>query len=181
VRVAALAVIPCIALALLLWQLAAGRAAQGAETRNAAPMPPELPLADEVRRGKSRGWEQETAPLPLQLPTDWNNEDARQAYREMCRAFIRDQRGSAALLYQLTAREDWGELRATARALHEAALALNARSLAEAALSVQEAALASTPSAARRVEACISALAQVYKALELLLRDSAECARGANA
>jgi hypothetical protein len=44
-RVAALAVIPCIALALLLWQLAARRAANGAKARDAFPMPPQSGVA----------------------------------------------------------------------------------------------------------------------------------------
>jgi DNA-binding ferritin-like protein len=104
----------------------------------------------------------------------------RRAYLEACRAFIRDQQVSGVLLCQLAAREDWGELRATARALREAAQGLNAQPLAAAALFVQEAALADTASAARHVEHCIPALAQVFSALEQLLRDDAESAHGEN-
>jgi len=152
VRVAALAVVPCIAMAQLLWQLA-------------------------VRRTTHRSSFEEhgDAPsAPLHVPPNWSNDDARLAYLDACRAFIRDQHGSTVLLYRLVAREDWGELRAIARALHEAALALNAHHLAEAALSMQEAALANTAAAARHVENCIPALAQVLRAAEQLLRDNAQ-------
>ena len=168
VRVTALAVIPCVALALLVWQLAVRRAEHGAQTPCASPSPD----------GQSRAGEQGAVlPPPLQLPPDWDNENTRRAYLEACRAFIRDQHASAALLYRLTAREDWGELREAARALREAALALNALPLAEAALSVQDAALANTASAARRVEICIPALTSVLNAVKKLVRDNAEAAR----
>ena len=172
-RVAALAALPCIALALLLWQLAALRATDGAAMRDACLMPsPSHPF--------DRGRETVQTP-PLLLPPDWDREEARRAYLEACRAFIRDQQTSAALLCQLTAGEDWGELRATARALREAALALNARHLAAAALAVQEAALSHTASAARHVEACIPALAQALTAAERLLRDNAASTQGEKA
>ncbi|MDR0239778.1 MAG: hypothetical protein LBI88_06060 [Deltaproteobacteria bacterium] len=157
-RAAALAVVPCIAMAQLLWQLAVRRATH-----------------------RSSFVEHRDAPAaPLHIPPNWNNADVRQAYLDACRVFIRDQRGNTALLYQLAAREDWGELRATARALHEAALVLNAHPLAEAALSMQEAALAHTATAARHVENCIPALAQVLRAAEQLLRDNAASAYGEN-
>jgi HPt (histidine-containing phosphotransfer) domain-containing protein len=171
VRVTALAVIPCIALALLLWQLAVRRAEHdGVQALCASPSPD----------GKSCAGEQGAALAPsLQLPPDWDNENTRRAYLEACRAFIRDQHASAALLCRLTAREDWGELREAARALHEAARALNAFPLAEAALSVQDAALANTASAARRVEICISALAGLLNAIEKLVHDNAETEHGA--
>jgi hypothetical protein len=162
-RVSALALIPCIAIALLLWQLAARR----------APAPA-------LRASRAGGLRRVSAP-PLQLPPDWNNEVVRRSYLEACRAFIREQRGSAALLYRLAACEDWGELRETARTLREAALGLNAQPLAAALLSMQEAALANTASAARRVENCIPALAQVFNAIEALLRDNAESAPGEKA
>ena len=170
-RVAALAVLRCISLALLLWQLATRRTAEGTATRNACFMPSQShPSAETLNTVLDRGQEAVQAP-PLCLPPDWDREDVRRAYLEACRAFIRDQQTGAALLYQLTAREDWGELRARAHALREAALTLNARHLAAAALAVQEAALSNTASAARRVEACIPALARVLKALEQLLSE----------
>ena len=163
VRVSMLALIPCIAIALLLWQIAARRTA------------PPLPFHE------NRALQRQLVPVPpLQLPPDWNSEDARRNYLEVCRTFIRDQHGSAVLLYQLAAREDWGELREAARTLHQAALALNARPLAAAALSMQEAALANTASAARHVENCIPALAKVFSAIEQLLRDNASVAHGEN-
>jgi hypothetical protein len=148
-RVAALALIPCIAMALHLRQLA-------------------------TRRMVIRTGEKAVSTTTLQLPPDWHNEDVRRNYLQTCRTFMHDRHDSAALLYRVAAREDWGELRETARALREAALTLNARPLAAAALAIQEAALDNTASAARRVESCIPALAQVFHALEQLLRDNAE-------
>jgi len=71
-------------------------------------------------------------------------------------------------------------LRAMAHALHKAALTLNAWPLATAALSVQEAALANTASAARHLENCTSSLTRVFSAIEKLLHDNAESARGEN-
>jgi HPt (histidine-containing phosphotransfer) domain-containing protein len=135
-------------------------------------MPPQsLPSAKILNTALDKG--QKAVPMPpLRLPPDWDTEDVRRAYLEASRAFIRDQQNGAALLCQLTAHEDWGELRATARALREAALTLNAPSLAAAALSVQEAALANTASAAWHVEECIHALTQVLNTLEQLLRDN---------
>jgi len=183
-RVAALALLPCIASALLLRQLAVRRATPGSAMRNAfftlsEPIQPAVTLPSFY---KSHAGEQRDIPAPpLQLPQDWDNEDVRLAYLDACRAFIRDQHAGAALLYQLTACEDWGELRATARALHAAALTLNARPLAAAALSMQEAALARTASAARLVEHCISALTQVFNAIEQLQNENAESARGESA
>ena len=159
VRVAALAVVPCIAMAQLLWQLA-------------------------VRRTTHRSSFEEhgDAPsAPLHVPPNWSNDDARLAYLDACRAFIRNRHASATLLCRLAAREDWGELRATARDLREAALALNAGSLAAAALSIQEAALAHTASASRHVENCIPTLAQVQTAIIQILRDNAVSSQGENA
>ena len=161
VRVSALALIPCIAIALLLRQLAARR------------------TTTLLSGHESRDREQQLLPAPpLQLPPDWNSTVVRQNYLEACRVFIRDQHGNAALLYQLAAREDWGELREAARALCQAALAINARPLAAAALSMQEAALANTASAARRVEDCIPLLAQVASAIKRLLCDTTDSAHG---
>jgi len=173
VRVAALALVPCIAMAQLLWQLSARRATRSSAMHNASSTLPafyNIPV---------RELEDVAAP-PLQLPPDWNNVEIRQAYLDACRAFLRNQYAGAALLYHLAAREDWGELRATARALREAALVLNAHPLAEAALSIQEAALAQTASAARHVEHCIPVLAQVLRTIEQLLHDNAASARGKN-
>jgi HPt (histidine-containing phosphotransfer) domain-containing protein len=176
-RLTALALIPCIALALLLWQRAAGRTAYGKNAHDVPSMPPE-PVPFAAARHGDIGRERAVA-SPLQLPPDWhNNEEARQAYLEAGRAFIRTQQAGAAQLCRLTAREDWGELRKAARALREAALAVNARSLAAAALSVQEAALANTASAARRVEHCISVLTQVLNALGHALHNNANAVRG---
>jgi len=171
VRVTALAALPCIALTLLLWQLATRRAAQG---------PQPLSSAESLNPSLDRGQAAVTAP-PLRLPPDWDREEARLAYLEACRVFIREQQSGTALLCRLTAREDWGELRAAARSLREAALSLNALPLAAAALSVQEAALSNTASAAWRVEACIPALAQLLTATEALLRDNAGPAHGEKA
>jgi hypothetical protein len=172
VRVAVLAILPCIALALLVRQLAVCRAERGTQAPSASLCP----------NGKSRAGEQEAALAPpLQLPPDWDSENTRRAYLEVCRAFVRDQRASAALLCRLAAHEDWGELREAARILREAALALNALPLAEAALSVQDAALAHTASAARHVEHCISALAKLLNTAERLVRDHGEAAHGEKA
>ncbi|MDR2695034.1 MAG: hypothetical protein LBC79_01460, partial [Deltaproteobacteria bacterium] len=114
-RVAALAVIPCIALALLLREFAARRAEQ--QTQTASPMPPQ-PLSPVQRQNDKRRAGGEAVPTtPLRLPQDWNSEDARRAYLEACRAFLRDRHASAALLYRLAAREEWGELREAARSL----------------------------------------------------------------
>jgi HPt (histidine-containing phosphotransfer) domain-containing protein len=178
VRVAALAVIPCIALALLLWRLAIHRTAYGAKARHTPSMPP--PVPSETRDNGLDG-KREAVPPPLHLPPDWHREDVRHTYLEVCRAFIRDQQNCAALLCRLTARENWGELHKTARALREAALALHAPPLAAAALSVQEAVLADTASAARHVEHCIPALVRVFTELERILRDNADSARRGHA
>jgi HPt (histidine-containing phosphotransfer) domain-containing protein len=153
-RVAVLAVIPCILLALFLWRLAALRAARDAQTQ-----------ADGRR---------ESDPSPLRLPTDWNIPDARRAYLEACRVFLRERRNEAALLCRLAAAEDWKGLHEAAGALREAALTVNARALAAAALSVQEAALADAASAARHVEHCIPPLFEVLDEAERLLRDNAD-------
>jgi HPt (histidine-containing phosphotransfer) domain-containing protein len=184
-RVAALALIPCIALALLLWRLAAHRAACSAQTPPASPAPPVSSLPQAAMSSGSKGSpvdeKREAAPAPLHLPPDWNREEVRRAYFKECRAFLREQQAGAALLCRLAAREEWGELREAARALREAALALNAPPLAAAALSVQEAALADTASAARHVERCIPVLIRVFHELEGLLRDNDEAARGEKA
>ena len=170
VRVTALAVIPCIALALLVRQLAARRTEQGMAIH-----------ASQGMDGKNSAGIQKAVMAPLQLPPDWDNDNARLAYLEACRAFLRDRHACAALLCRLAASEDWGELREAARGLREAALALNALPLAEAALAVQDAALAYTASAARQVENCLPALASVLKAADTLVRDNAETARGEKA
>jgi HPt (histidine-containing phosphotransfer) domain-containing protein len=167
-RVIALAVIPCIALALLVWQFATRRAGHGAQTPHASPSP----------RDTSRAAPQEsTSTPPLQLPQDWDSEDARRAYLKACRTFLRDQHAAAPRLCRLAALENWAELREAAHALREAALALNALPLADAALSVQDAALANTASAARRVEHCLPALTGVLDMVEQVVRDNAEAAR----
>ena len=182
VRVAVLAVAPCIAMAQLLWQLAARWATSSSAMHNTfSTLPETTPSAGTLSAlCKRHGRDRKEIPPPLQLPPNWHNEEVRQAYLDACRAFIREHAGTA-LLYSLTAHEDWGELRSTARALHEAALLLNARPLAEAAFSIQEAALAHTSSAARHVENCIPVLAQVLRAVEQLLHDNAAPARGENA
>ena len=180
-RISALAVIPCIAMARLLWQLATRRTTPSAQTHETVFSLLKRILSTEKHdRSRAREHRSMSAP-PLQLPVNWDNEDVRRTYLKACRAFIRDQHASAALLCQLTAREDWGELRAMALALHETALPLNALPLATAALSLQEAALAHTASAARCVENCLSALAQVLSAIEHLLRDTAEYPHGEDA
>jgi len=182
VRVAALALVPCIVIAQLLWQLAMRRAARGSAMRNASSRLPE-PIAGTLPTFYKNpvGERKDVAAPPLQVPPDWDNAEARQAYLNACRAFLRDQHAGVALLYHLAAREDWGELRATARALREAALVLNARPLAEAALAMQEAALAQTSSAARHVEHCIPILTQVLRAVEQLVHDNAASTRGEHA
>jgi len=180
VRLAVLALIPCIGMALLLWQRIAHRAAGGTESCNASFMP--SPLFASLYKDAPYAEEKQTVPpTPLQLPPDWHSENVRRAYLESCDAFIRNQYNSAALLCLLTAREDWGELREAARALREAALAINAGPLAAAALSLQEAALANTASAARRVEHCIHALIRLFTTIEHVLRDNDAYTRGDNA
>jgi HPt (histidine-containing phosphotransfer) domain-containing protein len=170
-RVSALAVIPCTALALLLWQFATHRTTQDMDARLACSMPPQSHPPAETRNSDRDKRQAADQALPLHLPPDWDRAEVRHVYLEECRAFIRTQRNSASLLCQLTAREDWGELRATAHALREAALVLNARPLAAAALAVQEAALSNTASAARHVEECIPALTQALTALEQLVSE----------
>lgn len=147
-RLGALSLIPCLFLAHLLWQEAARRAAARRECdispasmgNAAAPASPSEPTL---------------------FPPGADAQDA--AAR---RAFMRDQRNAAARLYRAVAREDWGELRAEACALHGAALAIRAPELARAALEVKEAALSNTGAAARRVEHCVPVLARVFAALE---------------
>jgi len=175
-RVAVLALIPCIAMAQLLWQ----RALSLAPGRSAAISSASAPLSEPLRavgtqalvdKGHAAQGKERASPA-LHVPNPWDKEEQRKAYLDACRAFVRDHHGSAALLYQLVAREDWGELRATAKALHEAALALHAQPLAKAALSLQVAALANTSSAARHVETCIPLLAEVLRELKQLLCDN---------
>jgi HPt (histidine-containing phosphotransfer) domain-containing protein len=172
----ALAGIPCLVLAALLWRLAVSRALSAGQARDACSLPSESVPSAASRHGDVGIRQKTVAAAPLQ-PPDWDNEDARQAYLEACRVFLRDQHDCAARLYRLAAREDWEKLHETARALREAAHALNAGHLAAASLSLQEAALADTASAARCVEQCVPALDQVFNAVEQLLRGHAETAR----